>query len=162
MDWRRKVEKKAKGLGDGETVLAALMTNPLGFTTSLMGKELGGMVGRVVVGRDTDLGQSLADGQHHAPEGSMGARVPEGHRGVLAITDRRWTFHKHSALTGNPGALVTEWAHDEVVGHVFEKARMASTLALVFADGSVRALEIPMLGDVQQFVTAAAKVGAPA
>lgn len=137
---KKKVEKAGEKLGlrPGELVIAGCTTNPKGTIKHMVAREVGGLAGAALAGRN-----ATSD----APtQGTMGSRFPSGQR-FLVLTDQRVFTCSLSALTGAPKTIDAEWGRGDIVSLTVEKGRMSSPLTMTFADGSAIEVEGAMGSD---------------
>ena len=89
---KKKIEKKAEGLGIMEPILAACTTNPSGTMTRMLAKELGGVAAAAVAAK----GGSRAVTN---PDEGAAARFPAG-KHFLVVTEHRLLLTNVSTWTG--------------------------------------------------------------
>lgn len=129
---KKKIEKKAEGLGITEPVLAACTTNPSGTMTRMLAKELGGVAGAAIASRKSGDGASDAPAD---PETGAASRFPTG-KHFLVLTEQRLLLTGVSTWTGSPTEIIAEWPRAEVQGIDVESGRLADQLSIAFVDGT--------------------------
>ncbi|MEM7326511.1 MAG: hypothetical protein AAF531_25725 [Actinomycetota bacterium] len=124
---KKKIEKKAPGLGITEPVVAACTTNPSGTMTGMLARELGGVAGAAIAAK--------AGGTSEDPATGAAGRFPTG-KHFLVLTEQRLLLTGVSTWTGSPTAIVAEWLRAEVQDISVESGRLADRLTIAFTDGT--------------------------
>ena len=144
--WTKKINKACKNdFEPGEELIAGVFVQPMGTTSKLMVKEVGDLVGKLVVGS--------TDTEDNASQGHASALPDE--RLVLGLTDQRLMVWGHSQLSGKPKGFKMALPATEVASVQFEKLKTIYAFVLEFADGSSKLFEAPrMMNDPEAFATA--------
>ncbi len=169
-DWPKRVNKERGGdlLPDEELVDACFFQGrgSLDAMIAFAGRRFGPNPGDKVDSQLTAEAQQFAEAakqaemsQNHAPEGSMGSKIPDD-KGVIAVTTRRVIFFAYKQGTfktkiEDPTLAVSR---EDVRSWEYTSGKATSELALGFSDGSHMVIELPRLNKPDDF---AAKVGIP-
>ena len=139
-----KLQKRAgELLNPGETLIAAVRTQPRGTNLG----AIGGLIGAAAAGHQSK--KALAD----AGEGSKAASWPTENCAV-GLTNQRLLCFNYTAM-GKPKDLVAEFAIADVSSVELEKKKItANALRFSFTDGSSVEVECAKLEKTQDFVNA--------
>lgn len=138
-----KLQKAAGGvLRSGETVLAAIRTQPRG-TVAATG--VGGLIGGAIAQRQATKARAGAG------EGSTAASWPAG-KFALGLTNQRLLAFSFSPM-GKPKDLQAELPLTEVTDIRPVKAKITKAVQVAFADGSAIDLECGKLEKVDDFIS---------
>lgn len=139
-----KLQKKAGDvLQPGETILAAIRTQPRGSTT---GMAVGGLIGAAVASRQAAKAQAGVGG------GTVASRWPGG-RFAVGLTDRRVLTFSYTAM-GAPKEMTGEFPLSDIAGVDVDKKKISTLVRFNFADGSAAEVECAKLEKVGDFVEA--------
>ena len=143
-DYAQKLQKAAEGkLQPGETVLAAIRTQPRGQTT---GMAVGGLVGAAIASRGANKArEGLA-------EGSMATTWPTG-RFAVGLTPNRIVTFNYTAL-GKPKDMTAEFPLSQIASVELDKRKISNGVLFGFTDGSTAEVECAKLEKVDDFVAA--------
>ena len=151
VDWAKKI---CKAVGDDldadEQVEAGLFVQPAGTTSGMMGSQIGGLVGAVLVDK---LGGSRGDGVELSRDTGLAGEIPS-ERLVLGLSGRRMLVWGHSTMSGKPKGLKATMPLDRVQGMAMEKGKLAHRVVIAFDDGSGFVVEAPKVGKPDDFLGA--------
>jgi hypothetical protein len=145
----KKIEKAAHAeLTAGEEFVSGVFLNPLGFTSKLMMKELGGVVGALLAGPGGDAGGLVSDT-------GTAARFPDD-RVWLGVTNKRVLLWSHGVVAGKPKKLLLELPRADLTEVQLDGQKMVHAVVLRFSDGTGRLYEAPrLMNDAPAFARAA-------
>ena len=137
---------RAQDLHPGEEVLGAVCVQPTG------------RFGRAVAFGDAGaVGSAVADARRKEAEApdddSLAARMPGG-RLVLAFSRQRFLVFEHSAMSGRPKDLATEYGWDQIGGIELGEGKLKQALTVQFSDESTAVFEVVKSAKPKPFMEA--------
>jgi hypothetical protein len=145
--YAEKLQKAAAGnLQPGETVIAAIRTQPRGSST---GMAVGGVVGAAIASRGSSKAQERA-------EGSLAGSWPKG-RFAVGLTPNRLITYSYTAM-GKPKEMTSEFPLSQIQSVDLDKRKISNGVVFGFTDGSAAEVECAKLEKVDDFIEAFQKV----
>lgn len=141
---RKKIQKAAKAeMQPDEEMRDAVFLNPFGFTSKLMAKERGGVVGSMI---------SKANGSEPLrSDTGLASLFPEVQMWV-GLSNQRLLVWSHSTLSGKPKKLIHEVPSADVVSVTLDPQKAVHAFVIEFFDGTGRLFEAPkLLNDAPAF-----------
>ncbi len=150
VDWAKKIARSVgQDIQADEQVEAGLFVQPSGLTAGMMGSQLGGLVGALMVDK---LGGEKLDAEHIVTDEGIAATIPKRQPLVLGLTGRRLLVWGHGKMSGKPKGLLVEMPLDQVAGIQMEKQKLTHATAVVFGDGTGVFFEAPRIGKPDDFL----------
>ena len=147
---KKKIEKARDkfGLDPDETVRAASIANPKGFTGAV---AAGGVVGAAIHAKVTS---------NKGADNSLASMHPGG-RCMLGLTDRRLVSARSSFWTGKPKEPYVSWKLEDVSGFDVSRGVLSLVVTLTFSDDSSVQMVLGRGAGASKFVTSYEELPGP-